>query len=146
MVEEIESIRKKVLQGQKEIIKLRKELKEALQINEKLSSSLLQQIIETVDEIESAEKAKVEKEEGFKNRENIKNQYQKIKSPILKLLKKLGVEKLDVPINKIPEYCKTVGTVKDSTRVNGTIVSVVKDGYRKDKKVIRHTHVIVVQN
>ncbi len=129
MVEEIAHIRKKAIKAQTQIIELKKELEVLQKENKDIENGLYYILINAIDEEELSQ---------YPDQDKI--------NVILDLLGKMKVVRLEAPINKIPEYCETVGIVKDSTKVNGTVVDIKKHGYRKDRVIIRKTHVIVVEN
>lgn len=129
MVEEIGHIRKKAIKAQAQIIVFKQEVADLKAEKDAIENNFYFILIEAIDK---------EEEQANPNQNNI--------GLITALLEKMEVIRLEAPINKIPEYCKTVRTIKDNTKINGTVVNITKHGYRKGKIIIRKTHVVIVEN
>lgn len=141
-IEEIISRDKKTILEQKNLIeKLEQEKNE-------LFHSLINEIISLIDTHDNAVATIKEKEwDSSEISTKIIGRYATIKSKAVNLLTKHGIKKITFPENKlILEYCKTIDTEPDSSQVNGTIISIEKEGYIKGTEVIRTAEVIIVKN
>lgn len=68
------------------------------------------------------------------------------KKKTLELLEKYGVQRITFPDGIYDENtCIVVGREKDATKKPGTVLSVVKDGFVRDGRVLRSAEVIVAK-
>lgn len=68
------------------------------------------------------------------------------KKKTLELLEKYGVQRITFPDGIYDENtCIVVGREKDATKKPGTVLSVVKDGFVRDGRVLRSAEVIIAK-
>ena len=68
------------------------------------------------------------------------------KKKTLELLEKYGVQKISFPDGIYDENtCIVVGREKDATKKPGTVLSVTKDGFVRDGRVLRSAEVIIAK-
>ena len=63
------------------------------------------------------------------------------------VLEKYNVKKMVFENNmSIPDWCSVTDTEPDSSRQNGEIVSIEKNGYLRDDRLLRSAEVIIIKN
>ena len=109
---------------------------------------MLLDIIQIVDTFEKAEVTIVEK--GWNKAEISEQPIKRLltaKRKTLSILEKYNVSKIIFSDNiATDEECKTVDTEPDSSKPNNFIISIEKNGYKYEEKILRPAEVIVVKN
>lgn len=68
------------------------------------------------------------------------------KKKTIELLEKYGVQRISFPDGVYDENtCIVVGKEKDASKKPGTVISVVKDGFARDGRVLRAAEVIIAK-
>ncbi len=63
------------------------------------------------------------------------------------VLEKYNVKKMVFENNmSVPDWCSITDTEPDSSRQNGEIVSIEKNGYLRDDRLLRSAEVIIIKN
>ena len=63
------------------------------------------------------------------------------------VLEKYNVKKMVFENNmSVPDWCSVTDTEPDSSRQNGEIVSIEKNGYLRDDRLLRSAEVIIIKN
>ena len=69
------------------------------------------------------------------------------KKKALSILEKFNVKRIDFESGMVDDdFCTTVETEPDSSRKNGEIISIEKDGYTRNGHLIRRAEVVIVKN
>lgn len=110
--------------------------------------AMLIDILHIIDAFEKAEDTIIEK--GWDKTEQSEKSIKRLltaKNKTFSILEKYQVSKINFTDNMCTdEDCKTVGDEPDSTKANGYIISIEKEGYRHGDKVLRYADVIIVKN
>lgn len=116
--------------------------------NDRQIDSLINDIIQIVDAYEKSE-TKV-KEMGLMDDENSQKCVKRMLQPkkvALSILSKYNVTQIDLDGKLMEENsCTVVDTEPDSEKEEGFVLSVVKNGYIRDGRLIRRAEVVVVKN
>lgn len=110
--------------------------------------AMLLDIVQIVDAFENAEKTIIEK--AWDKTELSEKSIKRLltaKNKTFSILEKYNVSKIEFNDNMCTDDdCKTVGDEPDSTKPNGYIISINKNGYKYGDKVLREAVVIIVKN
>lgn len=132
----------------KEICDLKNEIEKSklkLQSNHK---EILLDIIQIIDTFEKAEETILEK--GWDKFENVEQPIKRLltaKKKTLSILDKHKVSKMTFQDNLAnDDFCKTIDVEPDNNHPNNYILSIEKEGYIFDGKVLRLAEIIAVKN
>jgi molecular chaperone GrpE (heat shock protein) len=105
-------------------------------------------IINIIDSFERLEESdETQSPDSAESVVKIKKRYQIIRTKLISLLQKYGINKIEFPENRlIVGLCEVVDTENDASQKNDEIVSIIKNGYIKDQELIRAAQVIIVKN
>ena len=116
-------------------------------MHEEYIDEVLADFIQVVDTFEWAES--VIKERGLDQSQVSTKAITRLltaKTKALAVLEKYGVKRIELPDQMIDDQlCVIVGSERDSAQRPGTIVSVEKNGYTRDGRLLRAAEVIVVR-
>lgn len=129
MVEDIQTVRKRAIQAQSQIVMLKTQLKNTTEQYEARLAKIYLGTIEKLDEVEQRE-----------------GENSVCAVLLLQTLELMGITRLAAPVNTVPSYCEVVGSEPNPARPNGAVLRIVSHGYRLDDVLLRKTKVIVVQN
>ncbi len=113
--------------------------KEREDLHKYASVSTVEKLLPSVDNFDFALKSINENTKI----EDAKKSIDILKIQLLTCLKSCGVEQIDSAKKFNPEFHEAVSTVKDSDKDEGTILEVVKEGYKIGDRVIRAALVVV---
>ena len=141
VIEEITRLKKENLQKQNSI--------EELSLNhERKIDALLNDFISVIDAYEKAE-TKI-KEMELPEDDNIQRVIKRLLQPkrtALSVLSKYGVTQLDIIGQTLNEdLCTVIETEPDNEKDNDIVLSIEKNGYIRDKRLIRRAEVVIVRN
>lgn len=141
MVETIEKIRNKISKLLNRIAELENQIQDQKKDHEIYLENLALNIIEQKDEL-------LVEMDALDSKLNSETQtlFQKQIQNLDATLEGFGVTPLSSPLDKLADFIKIVGTVKNKERSNGLVHQVTKIGYLKNDELLRPTHIIVVDN
>ncbi len=145
MLEEINSLRSKYLKTQQDLRLLRTDTEAQAQQHQLEYHSLLMDIIEELDALESEEKK--EKLKQHSDIDRIEKYLKPTKKILRELLKKHGVEKFKLPFlqfSQNTDFAEIVSVVPNQSLEKGTLVSIEKEAYRQGDLMFRSAQIIVV--
>lgn len=132
----------------KENLKRKNDIEEIVLNNERQIDALIYDFISIIDAFEKAE-IKVN-EIGLTNDENAAKAIKRMLQPkkvVLSILAKYNVNQIDLDGKQVDEnLCTIVDTEPDSTKEDGLVVSIEKNGYIRGNRLIRRAEVVVVRN
>lgn len=141
---EIES---KIQDFQREILEQRHKI-EYLEIEkEKEFDSIFKDLLTVVDAFDKADKRLAEQYAENEDVQKARKRFATSKKKLLEILNKNNVNEIIFSDGIATlEDCQIVDTEPDATKPNNTIVSIEKNGYRRNGRLLRLTEVIVVKN
>lgn len=148
MTEEIIVIQEEITRLKKETLQKQNIIEELSLNHERQIDALLNDIISVVDAYEKAE-TKI-KEMDLPEDDNIQRVIKRLLQPkktALSVLSKNGVSQIDIvgkPLNE--DICTVVETEPDGEKENDIVLSIEKNGYLRDNRLIRRAEVIIVRN
>jgi molecular chaperone GrpE (heat shock protein) len=141
-------IESEITQIKKENVKLRNDIEELSLNSERQIDALVLELIQIVDAYDKAEL--VVKEKGYTDDETAAKAVKRMMQPkkiALSVLSKYNVTQIDLDGKLIDEnLCTVVDTEPDSTREEGLVVSIEKNGYVRGDRLVRRAEVIIIKN
>lgn len=148
----------KLINFQKEIVSLNQSINGQQQTFEKKEQDNYLELIALVDSFENifntleakeqaCEKNEIDVQSLNKSRIKVIKSCRRIYHKITRILNDHGVNKIEFPDNTAqPGLCKILDTYSDSCRKEGDIIDIVKNGYKKNDKIIRIAEVTTIAN
>lgn len=141
-------IESEITQIKKENVKLRNDIEELSLNSERQIDALVLELIQVIDAYDKAEL--VVKEKGYTDDETASKAIKRMLQPkkiALAVLSKYNVSQIDLDGKLIDEnLCTVVDTEPDSTREEGLVVSIEKNGYVRGDRLVRRAEVIIIKN
>ncbi len=145
---ELSKIESEITKIKQDNLKLKNEIEELVLNYDRKIDSLINDFIQVVDAYEKAE-TKV-KETGLLDDENAAKAIKRMLQPkkvALSVLSKYNVNQIDLDGKMIEEnFCTVVDTEPDPSMEDGMVVSVEKNGYVREGRLIRRAEVVIVRN
>lgn len=130
------------------IVTLQNEQAESERAHEKELDEIFVEVLSVIDTFQKSEA--IIKERGLDQEETSSKAIKRLlnaKKKAIQVLEKFNVKKIEFPDGMVDDdVCTTVETEPDSTRKNGEIISVEKDGYTRNGHLIRRAEVVIVKN
>lgn len=143
-----EIILQKTAESLHRIVALQNEKEEMSKAHEKEVDDIFVEFLNVIDTFEKAERSIQER--GLDQDENALKAIKRLlnaKKKALFVLEKFNVKMIEFKDNMaIDELCSTVDTEADSTKDNGEIISIERNGYTRNGHVIRTAEVVIVKN
>lgn len=145
---ELSKIEAEITKLKQENLKQRNEIEESALDHERQIDALLNDFIQVIDAYDKVElKAK---ESGLVDDENAAKAIKRMLQPkkvALSVLSKYNVNQIDLDGKMIDEnLCAVVDTEPDSSKEDGLVVSIEKNGYVRGDRLIRRAEVIIIKN
>ena len=143
-----ELLRDKLIIFQKDLISLSRELEAEKELARNREDELYLKLAAVLDAFENVFNTVRDKEETLdKSTRRMVKSFQAINSKLLRILVESGVERLAFPDGRAEiGLCKIVDTEVMEDAEDGTIVSVIRSGYRRGERILRPAEVITVAN
>ncbi len=148
-----QQLKDKLIGFQKKIISLTQELNEKERLFEEKQQHNYLELISIVDSFENIFNTLDSKEKtpGDKNPDKTSNRVIKscraVYRKTMRILEDKQVKKIEFFDNKAqPGLCRIIETQIDLNKEEGSIVQIVKNGYKKDSRIIRTAEVITIAN
>lgn len=142
------TIHEEMADNLRKIITLQNDMEEGERKHEKELDEIFSEFLTVIDTFEKSES--IIKERGLDQDENATKAIKRLlnaKKKAISTLEKFNVKKIDFTDGMVDDdTCTTVETEPDSSRKNGEIVSVEKDGYTRNGHLIRRAEVVIVKN
>ena len=141
---EIES---KIQDFQREILEQRHKI-ESLEIEkEKELDSIFKDLLTVVDAFDKADKRLADQYVENDDVQKDRKRFATSKRKLLEILNRNNVNEIQFPDGIATlEDCQVADTEPDATKPNNTIISIEKNGYRRNGRLLRLAEVIVVKN
>lgn len=140
-------IEREVTALMKSRLELNNKIKELKNNHEALLDSIFTDLLSVID---SLEKADLKAEEQYPTDESVlrtRRRFATAKRKLLSTLEKYNVSKIEFPDGiATDENSEIVATEPDLEKLPNQIVSIEKDGYRRNGRLLRLAEVIVVKN
>ena len=141
-------INKKMADSLRMIVTLQNEKEQAEKKHEKELDEIFSEVLTVIDTFQKSEA--IIKERGLDQDENTLKAIKRLlnaKKKALSVLEKFNVKRIDFDSGMVDDdLCTTVETEPDSSRKNGEIISIEKDGYTRNGHLIRRAEVVIVKN
>lgn len=148
MNESIAAIEAEITRVKKDNLRQKNEMEEMNLNHERQIDALINDFIGVIDAFEKA--ATKVKELGLDEDENAQKVLKRMNQPkkiALSVLSKYNVSRIDLDGKMMDEnLCTVVDTEPDSTKEEGFVLSIEKDGYVRGDRLIRRAEVIIVKN
>ena len=148
MNDKLATIEKEITLIKQENIKLKNNLEESSLSLERQIDALILEVIQVIDAYDKAEL--VVKERGYNDDETANKAIKRMLQPkkiALSILSKYNVTQIELDGKIINEdLCTVVDTEPDSTKEDGLVVSIEKNGYVRGDRLIRRAEVIIIRN
>ncbi len=145
---ELSKIESEITKIKQENLKQKNDIEELALNHERQIDALINDFIQVIDAYEKAE-MKI-KEAGLADDENAAKAIKRMQQPkkvALSVLSKYNVNQIDLDGKMIDEnLCTVVDTEPDSSKEDGMVVSIEKNGYVRGERLIRRAEVIIVRN
>ncbi len=145
---ELSKIESEITKIKQENLKQKNDIEELSLNHERQIDALINDFIQVIDAYEKVE-AKI-KESGQADDENAAKIIKRMLQPkkvALSVLSKYNVNQIDLDGKMIDEnLCTVVDTEPDSSKEDGMVVSIEKNGYVRGDRLIRRAEVVVVRN
>lgn len=143
-----ERLRAKLIDFQKNIVTLSRELDARDELSRQQEDGLFLELASVLDSFENVFNSLKDREESFdKSAKRAIKSFQAIYRKLLRIMDESGVERLEFPNGKAEiGLCKVVDIEPMMGAEEGTIISVVRNGYRRGDRVLRPAEVITVAN
>jgi molecular chaperone GrpE (heat shock protein) len=143
-----ENLRGKLINFQKAIVTLSRELDAQDELSRQREDGLFLELASVLDSFENVFNNLKDKEQAFdKSAKRAMKSFRGIHRKLLRILEDNGVERLEFPDGKAEiGLCKVVDTESMAGAEEGSIISVVRDGYRRGDRILRPAEVITVTN
>ncbi|MBD5358776.1 MAG: nucleotide exchange factor GrpE [Bacteroides sp.] len=142
------TIEEKMADSLRKIVTLQNEKEQAEKNHEKELDDIFSEVLTVIDTFEKSEA--IIKERGLDQEENASKAIKRLlnaKKKALSVLEKFNVKRIEFETGMVDDdLCTTVETEPDSTRKNGEIISIEKDGYTRNGHLIRRAEVVIVKN
>lgn len=140
-------IKSKIQDFQREILEQRHKI-ECLEIEkEKELDSIFKDLLTVVDAFDKADKRLAEQYAENEDVQKARKRFATSKKKLLEILNRNNVNEIIFSDSIATlEDCQIVDTEPDATKPNNTIVSIEKNGYRRNGRLLRLAEVIVVKN
>jgi len=141
-------LQEKLVDFQRDIIRLSQELQAKEQAFRDSEDHLLLELMLVLDAFENIFNSLEDKAETFdKSMRRALQSFTRIQSKVMRILEARGVEQIEFPDGKaVVGLCKVVKTQAVEGHEEGEIISVVRHGYRHGDRVLRPAEVITVAN
>ena len=141
-------IANKVSELSRENLTLRNQLEEFEKSQDKRIDEIFCEFLTVLDTFERAEQTIKERElDKDETTKKAINRLLNAKKKALGVLEKFNVQRIEFENNKsIEELCEVADTEPDPGRETGDIVSIEKQGYTRQRHLIRTDEVIIVKN
>lgn len=142
------AINEKLSELARKNLELQSECEKANKRAESILDEALCEFLTVLDTFERAEQYIAEHEldkdeDGSKAIKRLLN----AKKKAMFVLEKYNVKKMVFENNmSIPDWCSVTDTEPDSSKQNGEIVSIEKNGYLRDDRLLRSAEVIIIKN
>lgn len=114
---------------------------------EKELDSIFSDLLTVIDAFEKADKRLEELYSENEDVQKARKRFATSKKRLLEILNKNGVSEIQFSDGVATlEDCQVADTEPDATKPNNTIVSIEKNGYRRNGRLLRLAEVIVVKN
>lgn len=143
-----ERLRAKLIDFQKKIITLSRELEARDELSQQREDGLLLELMSVLDSFENVFNNLQDKEKTFdKSTKRAMKSFRGIYRKLLRVMDESGVERLEFPNGKAEiGLCKVIETAPMADAEEGAIISVVRNGYRRRDRILRPAEVITVAN
>ncbi len=143
-----ERLRAKLIGFQKKAITLSRELEARDELSRQQEDNLFLELASVIDSFENVFNNLRAKEESFdKSAKRAMKSFRGIYRKLLRVMNERGVERLEFPNgNAEIGLCKVVDTEEMVGVEEGAIISVVRNGYRREDRILRPAEVITVTN
>ena len=142
------TMEEKMADSLRKIVTLQNEKEQAEKNHEKELDDIFSEVLTVIDTFEKSEA--IIKERGLDQEENASKAIKRLlnaKKKALSVLEKFNVKRIEFETGMVDDdLCTTVETEPDSTRKNGEIISIEKDGYTRNGHLIRRAEVVIVKN
>lgn len=142
------TIEEKMADSLRKIVTLQNEKEQAEKNHEKELDDIFAEVLTVIDTFQKSEA--IIKERGLDQEENASKAIKRLlnaKKKALSVLEKFNVKRIEFETGMVDDdLCTTVETEPDSTRKNGEIISIEKDGYTRNGHLIRRAEVVIVKN
>lgn len=142
------TIEEKMADSLRKIVSLQNEKEQAEKNHEKELDDIFAEVLAVIDTFQKSEA--IIKERGLDQEENASKAIKRLlnaKKKALSVLEKFNVKRIEFEPGMVDDdLCTTVETEPDSTRKNGEIISIEKDGYTRNGHLIRRAEVVIVKN
>ena len=142
------AINEKLSELARKNLELQSECEKANKRAESILDEALCEFLTVLDTFERAEQY-IEEHELDKDEDGSKaiKRLLNAKKKAMFVLEKYNVKKMVFENNmSIPDWCSVTDTEPDSSRQNGEIVSIEKNGYLRDDRLLRSAEVIIIKN
>lgn len=143
-----ELLRAKLIGFQKDLVRLSQELETEKERARHREDDLYLELAAVLDAFENVFNTVRDKEETLdKSTRRVLKSFQAINRKLIRILEESGVERLEFPEGKAEiGLCQVVDTEVMEGSEDGTIVSVIRSGYRRGERILRPAQVITVAN
>lgn len=142
------TIEEKMADSLRQIVTLQTEKAQAENCHEKDLDAIFAEFLTILDTFQKSEA--IIRERGLDQEENASKAIKRLlnaKKKALSVLEKFNVKRIEFESGMVDDdLCTTVETEPDSTRKNGEIISIEKDGYTRNGHLIRRAEVVIVKN
>lgn len=142
------TIEEKMADSLRKIVTVQNEKEQAEKNHEKELDDIFAEVLTVIDTFQKSEA--IIKERGLDQEENASKAIKRLlnaKKKTLSVLEKFNVKRIEFETGMVDDdLCTTVETEPDSTRKNGEIISIEKDGYTRNGHLIRRAEVVIVKN
>lgn len=142
------TIEEKMADSLRKIVTLQNEKEQAEKNHEKELDDIFAEVLTVIDTFQKSEA--IIKERGLDQEENASKAIKRLlnaKKKALSVLERFNVKRIEFATGMVDDnLCTTVETEPDSTRNNGEIISIEKDGYTRNGHLIRRAEVVIVKN
>ncbi len=143
-----EQLRTKLIDFQKELLTLSRTLETQDERARRQEDGLFLELTGVLDAFENVFNTLQAKEDALdKTARRTLKSFRAIQRKLIRLLEEHDVEKLVFPDGKAEiGLCKVIDTESREGAEDGTIVSVIRSGYRRQERILRPAEVITVAN
>lgn len=142
------TIAEKMADCLRQIVTLQNDKEQAEKNHEKELDDIFAEVLTVIDTFQKSEA--IIKERALDQDDNASKAIKRLlnaKKKALSVLEKFNVKRIEFDSNMVDDdLCTTVETEPDSTRKNGEIISIEKDGYTRNGHLIRRAEVVIVKN
>ena len=142
------TIEDKMAESLRQIVTLQNDKEQAEKNHEKELDDVFAEVLTVIDTFQKSEA--IIKERGLDQEENASKAIKRLlnaKRKVLSVLEKFNVKRIEFESGMVDDdLCATVETEPDSSRKNGEIISIEKDGFTRNGHLIRRAEVVIVKN